>query len=83
MRVPTTPAHLFFLRKKTPASHRARVGTSTVSLARGANREVKERVKGVCVCVFSSHLFWTSSSLDVPAGVTQVLSSTFLLRCMS
>ena len=24
-----------------------------------------------CVCVFSSHLFWTSSSLDVPAGVTQ------------
>ena len=25
----------------------------------------------VCVCVLSSHLFWTSSSLDVPAGVTQ------------
>ena len=25
----------------------------------------------VCVCVFSSHLFWTSSSLDVPAWVTQ------------
>ena len=26
----------------------------------------------VCVCVFSSHSFWTSSSLDViPAGVTQ------------
>ena len=23
------------------------------------------------VCVFSSHPFWTSSSLDVPAGVTQ------------
>ena len=22
-------------------------------------------------CVFSSHSFWTSSSLDVPAGVTQ------------
>ena len=46
MRVPTTPAHLFFLRKKTPASQKARVGTSTVSLGRGANREVKERVKG-------------------------------------
>ena len=26
---------------------------------------------GVCVCVFSSHSFWISSSLDVPAGVTQ------------
>ena len=25
----------------------------------------------VCVCVLSSHLFWASSSLDVPAGVTQ------------
>ena len=25
----------------------------------------------VCVCVFSSHSFWTSSSLDVLAGVTQ------------
>ena len=25
----------------------------------------------VCVCVFSSHSFWTPSSLDVPAGVTQ------------
>ena len=24
-----------------------------------------------CVCVFSSHSFWTSSSLDVPAGGTQ------------
>ena len=25
----------------------------------------------LCVCVFSSHLFWTSSSLDVAVGVTQ------------
>ena len=24
----------------------------------------------VCVCVFPFRLFWTSSSLDVPAGVT-------------
>ena len=23
------------------------------------------------MCVFSSHSFWTSSSLEVPAGVTQ------------
>ena len=39
-------------------------------------------------CVFSSHSFWTSSSLDVPAGVTQEeghtqdFSSTFFLRCV-
>ena len=31
----------------------------------------KMRLVCVCVCVFSSHPFWTSSSLDVPAGVTQ------------
>ena len=41
----------------------------------------------VCVCVFSSHSFWTSSSLDVPAGVTQEegpqdFSSTSFLRCV-
>ena len=28
-------------------------------------------IRRQCVCVFSSHPFWTSSSLDVPAGVTQ------------
>ena len=41
-----------------------------------------------CVCVFSFHSFWTSCSLDVPAGVTQeeshtgFLISTFFLRCV-
>ena len=56
MSVPTTPAHLFFLRKKIPASHRARVGTSTVSLALGANREGKERVKGKASRVQSTRI---------------------------
>ena len=38
----------------------------------------------VCVCVFSSHSFWTSSSLDVPAGVTQEEGHTgFLIRLLS
>ena len=37
----------------------------------------------VC-CVFSSHLFWTSSSLDVPAGVTQKEGHTgFLIHLPS
>ena len=41
----------------------------------------------VCVCVFSSHSFWTPSSLDVPAGVTQgeghtgLCSTTWFLVC--
>ena len=56
VRVPTTPAHLFFLRKKTPASHRARVRTSSVSLALGANREGKERVKGKASRVQSTRI---------------------------
>ena len=33
----------------------------------------------VCVCVFSSHSFWTSNSLDVPAGVTQEEAHTGFL----
>ena len=38
----------------------------------------------VCVCVFSSHSFWTSSSLDVPAGVTQEEGPTgFLIHRLS
>ena len=36
------------------------------------------------VCVFSSHSFWTSSSLDVPAGVTQEEGRTgFLIHLLS
>ena len=43
-------------------------------------REVHSYFITVCVCVFSSHSFWTSSSLDVPAGVTQEEDHTeFLL----
>ena len=38
----------------------------------------------VYVCVFSSHSFWTSSSLDVPAGVTQEEGHTgFLIYLLS
>ena len=38
----------------------------------------------VCVCVFSSHSFWTSSSVDVPAGVTQEEGHTgFLIHLLS
>ena len=36
------------------------------------------------MCVFSSHLFWTSSSLDVPAEVTQEENHTgFLIHLLS
>ena len=42
--------------------------------------DLKLKYEICCVCVFFSHLFWTSNSLEVPAGVTQDFSSTFLLR---
>ena len=36
------------------------------------------------LCVFSSHSFWTSSSVDVPAGVTQEEGHTvFLIHLLS
>ena len=40
-------------------------------LAKLNSRAYRALFLRVCVCVFSSHPFWTSSSLDVPAGVTQ------------
>ena len=44
---------------------------------------VLDYVHHVCV-VFSSHSFWTSSSLDVPAGVTQGEGHTgFLIHLLS
>ena len=52
------------------------------------NNKHKQRVVNysvcVCVCVFSSRSFWTSSSLDVPAGVTQEEGHTgFLIHLLS
>ena len=44
----------------------------------------KPLIRRVCVCVFSSHLFWTSGLLNVPAGVTQGEGPTcFLFRLPS
>ena len=43
--------------------------------------EVVDNVRVPCVCVFSSHSFWTSSSLD---GVTQEEGHTgFLIHLLS
>ena len=38
----------------------------------------------VCMCVVFSHSFWTSSSLDVPAAVTQEEGHTgFVIHLLS
>ena len=62
---------------------------NTRSLAGQVWRHVKSLyvivlIGTLCVCVFSSHPFWTSSSLDVPAGVTQEEGHTgFLIHLPS
>ena len=49
-----------------------------------AVHDVALSTESSCVCVFSSHPFWTSSSLDVPAGVTQEEGHTgFLIHLPS
>ena len=40
------------------------------------------RVQDVCVCVFS-YSFWISSSLDVPAGVTEEGHTGFFIHLPS
>ena len=45
-------------------------------------RHAPQKEVCVCVCVFSSHSFWTS--MDVPAGVTQEEGHTgFLIHLLS
>ena len=69
------------LRKNPPASSRLEKKTKP---PRPAKNSKIHRPEGVCVCVFSSHPFWTSSSLDVPAGVTQEEGHTgFLIHLPS
>ena len=45
-----------------------------IFLVRYLPREYLACLQCVCVCVFCSHLFWTS--MDVPAGVTQEEGNT-------
>ena len=58
---------------------------STINLAwRGAETSDNCVPMSKSVCVFSSYPFWTSSSLDVPAGVTQEEGHTgFLIHLPS
>ena len=59
--------------------------TELYSRIRLCKREIRCFVGYQFVCVvFSSHSFWTSSSLDVPAGVTQEAGHTgFLIHLLS
>ena len=60
-----------------PGSHRRKV---TQEEGRTDFSSTFLLLRCVCVCVFSSHSFWTSkNSLDVPAGVTQEEGHTVFL----
>ena len=56
---------------------------TVLSVACNADFEKLAALQTVCVCVFSSRSFWTSSSLDVPAGVTQEEGHTGFLTHLS
>ena len=63
------------------ASSYSRVAVSSVFWAQNIFFSAQTHV---CVCVCSSHSFWTSSSLDVTAGVTQEEGHTgFLIHLLS
>ena len=67
----------------SPTHHWYEVGMLKVPLYMGFNRVPQCTNSGI-VCVFSSYSFWTSSSLDVPAGVTQKEGHTgFLIHLIS
>ena len=65
------------------------IGVLNIDNKTSVNREKMYLVflflSAACVlCAVSSHSFWTSNSLDVPAGVTQEEGHTgFLIRLLS
>ena len=72
------------------AAHFGKVLQSRACIQRTAlNQDIftnqhEKIIESRCVCVFSSHSFWTSSSLDVPAGVTQEEGHTgFIIHLLS
>ena len=67
------------------ASSYSHVAVSSVFCAQYIHISAQTReAPSMCVCVFSSHSFWTSSLLDVPAGVTQEEGHTgFLIHLLS
>ena len=79
--VPSLSGHAIAYRSRSlPRVHRHRA-----SKPQGSFKRVLPWQVTMCVCVvFSSHPFWTSSSLDVPAGVTQEEGHTgFLIHLPS
>ena len=67
-----------------PRARRADGRRLTTTLRTMANAEAMGTAPRMCVCVFSSHPFWASSSLDVPAGVTQEEGHTgFFIHLLS
>ena len=61
-----------------------RVRRHRASKPQGSSERVLPWQVTMCECVFSSHSFWTSSSLDVSAGVTQEEGHTgFLIHLLS
>ena len=78
--VPSLSGHAIAYRwRSLPRVRRHRAGKP-----QGSSERVLPCQFTMCVCVLSSHSFWTSSSLDVPAGVTQEEGHTgFFIHLLS
>ena len=81
LKVASTVPGLILLKLAYGISPEFRCGVHSLSV----HTNMYYECSSVCVvCVFSSHPFWTSSSLDVPAGVTQEEGHTgFLIHLPS
>ena len=78
--VPSLSGHAIAYRwRSLPRARRHRASKPQGS----SERVLPWQVTMCCVCVFSSHSFWTSSSLDVPAGATQEEGHTRFLHLLS
>ena len=75
---------VYFTHEHTFVQQQAQSAEPCVRNCSSGERESLFYTRVCVVCVFSSHSFWTSSSLDVPAGVTQEEGHTgFLIHLLS
>ena len=85
---PSTPVNRYIYRISQTLGQQYNIGERPIVYTDTTKQKAKTKQKqcgttsNMCVCVFSSHSFWTS--MDVPAGVTQEEGDTgFFIHLLS